>query len=376
MHLGGALGLNAELRPQAARPQGHQRRPRRLRHRRRQRRTSPTAPTASGSPPGSPAPTRSCCAGSRWRSDELSERVSRQFHCPYCGDENLFPQEGRGAWECRVVPARLHRADDRDDPPPGTDPPRGRRTMSLSTQRRPRLQGHPHRGTHARGAARAGLPRRRRARAGPGRGDHRVGRRDVRRPVRDHLLDGRRRARAPRLEGRPRHRRRVPRHRLPLHRDHRHPRRRRGHAARQPAHHRAPRSPSPSRTRSTARTSTRPTPTSAARCARSSRSPTRWRSTTPGPPACAAPRPTTGSSRRSSAGTPARARSRSRRWPGGATSRSSSYIADNGVLVNPLVHDGYPSIGCWPCTRRVAPGDDPRSGRWAGTAKTECGIHA
>ena len=51
------------------------------------------------------------------------------------------------------------------------------------------------------------------------------------------------------------------------------------------------------------------------------------------------------------------------------------YIADNGVLVNPLVHDGYPSIGCWPCTRRVAPGDDPRSGRWAGTSKTECGIH-
>ncbi|QZY30438.1 phosphoadenylyl-sulfate reductase [Nocardioides coralli] len=51
------------------------------------------------------------------------------------------------------------------------------------------------------------------------------------------------------------------------------------------------------------------------------------------------------------------------------------YIADNGVLVNPLVYDGYPSIGCWPCTRRVAPGDDPRSGRWAGTSKTECGIH-
>ncbi|NPC44240.1 phosphoadenylyl-sulfate reductase [Nocardioides sp. zg-1230] len=52
------------------------------------------------------------------------------------------------------------------------------------------------------------------------------------------------------------------------------------------------------------------------------------------------------------------------------------YVADHGVLVNPLVHDGYPSIGCWPCTRRVAPGDDPRSGRWAGTSKTECGIHA
>ena len=50
-------------------------------------------------------------------------------------------------------------------------------------------------------------------------------------------------------------------------------------------------------------------------------------------------------------------------------------VTDNHVLVNPLVYDGYPSIGCAPCTRRVAPGDDPRSGRWAGTNKTECGIH-
>lgn len=52
------------------------------------------------------------------------------------------------------------------------------------------------------------------------------------------------------------------------------------------------------------------------------------------------------------------------------------YIDDFGVLLNPLLHDGYPSVGCAPCTRRVAPGDDPRSGRWAGTSKTECGIHA
>lgn len=51
------------------------------------------------------------------------------------------------------------------------------------------------------------------------------------------------------------------------------------------------------------------------------------------------------------------------------------YIADNNVIVNLLAYDGYPSIGCAPCTRRVAPGDDPRSGRWAGTGKTECGIH-
>lgn len=53
-----------------------------------------------------------------------------------------------------------------------------------------------------------------------------------------------------------------------------------------------------------------------------------------------------------------------------------AYTAENGILVNPLVYDGYPSIGCAPCTRRVAPGDDPRSGRWAGTTKTECGIHS
>ena len=51
------------------------------------------------------------------------------------------------------------------------------------------------------------------------------------------------------------------------------------------------------------------------------------------------------------------------------------YIAANGVLVNPLVYDGYPSIGCRTCTARVEAGADPRSGRWVGTAKTECGIH-
>lgn len=53
----------------------------------------------------------------------------------------------------------------------------------------------------------------------------------------------------------------------------------------------------------------------------------------------------------------------------------SAYVARHGVLVNPLLHDGYPSIGCAPCTHRVRAGDDPRSGRWSGFAKTECGIH-
>ena len=52
-----------------------------------------------------------------------------------------------------------------------------------------------------------------------------------------------------------------------------------------------------------------------------------------------------------------------------------SYIAEHGVLVNPLLFDGYGSIGCGPCTRRIKPGEDLRAGRWAGTSKTECGIH-
>ncbi len=52
-----------------------------------------------------------------------------------------------------------------------------------------------------------------------------------------------------------------------------------------------------------------------------------------------------------------------------------NYIADNGVLINPLHYDDYPSIGCEPCTSRVAPGEDPRSGRWSGLGKVECGIH-
>jgi phosphoadenosine phosphosulfate reductase len=52
------------------------------------------------------------------------------------------------------------------------------------------------------------------------------------------------------------------------------------------------------------------------------------------------------------------------------------YVAEHGVPVNPLVELGYASIGCAPCTRPVAAGEDPRAGRWAGRSKTECGIHA
>ncbi|GEB53271.1 MULTISPECIES: phosphoadenylyl-sulfate reductase [Streptomyces] len=52
-----------------------------------------------------------------------------------------------------------------------------------------------------------------------------------------------------------------------------------------------------------------------------------------------------------------------------------AYVAEHGVLTNPLLSDGYASIGCAPCTRRVSAGEDARAGRWAGRDKTECGLH-
>ena len=53
----------------------------------------------------------------------------------------------------------------------------------------------------------------------------------------------------------------------------------------------------------------------------------------------------------------------------------AGYGADHHIPVNPLIARGYLSIGCRPCTTPVADGADPRSGRWAGLDKTECGIH-
>jgi phosphoadenosine phosphosulfate reductase len=53
----------------------------------------------------------------------------------------------------------------------------------------------------------------------------------------------------------------------------------------------------------------------------------------------------------------------------------NTYIAEHGILENPLVQAGYPSIGCAPCTAKPLPGQDARSGRWAGQSKTECGLH-
>ncbi|MEZ5217680.1 MAG: phosphoadenylyl-sulfate reductase [Ilumatobacteraceae bacterium] len=51
------------------------------------------------------------------------------------------------------------------------------------------------------------------------------------------------------------------------------------------------------------------------------------------------------------------------------------YLGDHDVVVNPLLFEGYPSIGCWPCTEPVLDGEDTRAGRWRGSAKTECGLH-
>ncbi|WP_296212310.1 phosphoadenylyl-sulfate reductase [Corynebacterium sp. YSMAA1_1_F7] len=52
-----------------------------------------------------------------------------------------------------------------------------------------------------------------------------------------------------------------------------------------------------------------------------------------------------------------------------------AYITDHDLIINPLTKQGYPSIGCETCTLPVAEGQDPRSGRWAGSNKTECGLH-
>jgi phosphoadenosine phosphosulfate reductase len=52
-----------------------------------------------------------------------------------------------------------------------------------------------------------------------------------------------------------------------------------------------------------------------------------------------------------------------------------AYAKEHDLPAHPLVAHGYPSVGCWPCTQAVDDGADVRSGRWAGSDKTECGIH-
>nr|MCU0299765.1 phosphoadenosine phosphosulfate reductase family protein [Candidatus Nanopelagicales bacterium] len=55
--------------------------------------------------------------------------------------------------------------------------------------------------------------------------------------------------------------------------------------------------------------------------------------------------------------------------------QTQAYAEEYGVLLNPLRQNGFTSIGCAPCTRATAPGEDPRAGRWSGNSKTECGLH-
>lgn len=57
------------------------------------------------------------------------------------------------------------------------------------------------------------------------------------------------------------------------------------------------------------------------------------------------------------------------------TAQVEEYVREHEVPLNPLLSMGYRSIGCEPCTRPVAAGEDPRSGRWSGMDKTECGLH-
>ena len=59
-------------------------------------------------------------------------------------------------------------------------------------------------------------------------------------------------------------------------------------------------------------------------------------------------------------------------WP---AAEADAYATEHDIVVNPLLAEGYESVGCWPCTERPTDGDDARSGRWPDSIKTECGIH-
>jgi phosphoadenosine phosphosulfate reductase len=60
------------------------------------------------------------------------------------------------------------------------------------------------------------------------------------------------------------------------------------------------------------------------------------------------------------------------RWSDGDV---EEYVERHALPRHPLAAQGFASVGCWPCTRAVRPGEDARAGRWSGTGKTECGLH-
>ncbi len=174
---------------------------------------------------------------------------------------------------------------------------------------------------------------------------------------------------------RARRRRALPRHRLPLRRDLRHPRRRWPTSSTSPSSTCCRSSPSPSRTPSTGRASTSATRRPAAGCARSSRCEAAlagyeaWVTgirRDEGPTRADTPLVTFDEQFGLVKLNPLAA------W---TFDEVVDHAVEHRVPVNLLLSDGYPSIGCEPCTQRVAPGDDPRAGRWAGFAKTECGLH-
>ena len=117
----------------------------------------------------------------------------------------------------------------------------------------------------------------------------------------------------------------------------------------------------------------RATPTPAAISARPCRWPRRWRRSRPRSPAASASRPA--SAPACSRWNISTAASASIRCGNGAWPSWKPICRAHKLPRHPLVEDGYPSIGCMPCTRRVQAGEDYRAGRWSGIEKDECGIH-
>ena len=382
VHLGGATGLQAELRPQAARPQGDQRRARRLRHDVVVATSWPTARTTSRSRPGSPAPTRSCSAARARQLDQrgvrgrvMSERAV-PFHCPYCGDEDLRPHEdqhGHGGVGVPGLPARvLAEAARAASDPAGVEPmtalttapgprpsaaptPRAAAPRSCaswcptsapsSSSPRPRTSSS---GPSRRSATASASPRRWATPCSPTspRGSRRASTWSSSTPA----TTSPRRSAPPTPSGATMDVNLIPITPGPVGRRAGRGVRPRALQARPRPVLRAPQGAAPQRgAPGVRRLGDRPAPRGD---------------------------PQPGHRAGGRLGRQEVRRSRCPRSRGGPTTTSSSYVAEHGVLVNPLVYDGYPSIGCAPCTRRVAPGEDPRSGRWAGTHKTECGIHS
>ena len=162
------------------------------------------------------------------------------------------------------------------------------------------------------------------------------------------VVDGRRGAAASGLAGAARRRRVLPRHRLPLRRDHRHPGRGRGDLPVN-VRHVLPRQTVAEQDADVRRPAARARPRPVLRAAQGrAAGPGAGAVRRPGSPGCAGTSRRPGRTRRWSSGTPSAAWSRSTRSPPGPQDDVDAYIAEHGVLVNPLLDDGYGSIGCAP----------------------------